>query len=182
MTLDAETEWAMEISEQRPVGSWPMATSMDAVVGVFRSCFHFINVTGQERRLKIRGERETSLRCVGEWKSDSSTGQTEREYLEAYWESVVVNVRWTVFVECAFLQPHSAAWMQAQANSPGPSGPAEDRLSVPHARSFRGQNRRRLNPQACLCPKIPITPARLSFKSNRSEIQGSASQSLGRRS
>lgn len=66
MSLDAEMEWAMEISEQRTVGSWPMATSVDAVVGVFRSCFHFINVTGQERRLKIRGEREKSLRCVRE--------------------------------------------------------------------------------------------------------------------
>ena len=66
MSLEAETELAMEISEQRTVGGWPMATSVDAVVGVFRCCFHFINVTGQERRLKIRGERERSLRRVRE--------------------------------------------------------------------------------------------------------------------
>ena len=71
---------------------------------------------------------------------------------------------------------------QAQANSPGPSGPAEDRLSFPHARSFRGQTRWGLKPQACLCPKNPSTPSRLSFKSNRSEIQGSTFESLGRRS
>lgn len=35
MSLDAENEWAMEISEQRTVGGWLMATSKDVVVGVF---------------------------------------------------------------------------------------------------------------------------------------------------
>ena len=142
MSLDAENEWAMEISEQRTMGGWLMATSVDVVVGVFWSCFHFISVTGQERRLKIRGEREKSLRHVREWENDSSTGQTECECLEARWDLGVVNVRWTDFVESAFLQAHSTTWMRASSGQfPWTLWTCRGQTFIPSCQEFQRPNK-----------------------------------------
>lgn len=91
-------------------------------------------------------------RCVGEWEWLLHWANSEREYLEAHWESVVVNVRWTAPWSVLLSSHIRLPGLLSDHPRPLDLQRTDSQSLMPGVSEAKPTE---TEPQACLCPKIP---------------------------